>query len=55
MCVPLDYLTCEKNGAIEMQHLTIIELAMCVCKSTPIERLMSPSPKSQVTFASVFS
>ena len=20
VCVPLNYLTCEKNGAIEMQH-----------------------------------
>ena len=38
-------------------HLTIIELTMwpCVCGNRFIKRLMSPSPKSQVMFASAFS
>ena len=40
-------------------HLTIIELTMWpsgrVCGNRLLERLMSPSPKSQVMFASAFS
>ena len=43
-------------------HLPIIELAMYVCMYVShvldrklLERLMSPSPKSQVMFASAFS
>ena len=43
-------------------HLPIIELAMYVCVYVShvldrklLERLMSPSPKSQVMFASAFS
>ena len=43
-------------------HLPIIELAMCLCVYVShvldrklLERLVSPSPKSQVMFASAFS
>ena len=47
---------------IMARYLPIIELAMCVCMYVShvldrklLERLMSPSPKSQVMFASAFS
>ena len=36
-------------------YVTIIELAMCVYVNRLLERLMSPSPKSQVMFAHAFS
>ena len=47
---------------IQTKHLPIIELAMCVCMYVShvldrklLERLMLPSQKSQVMFASAFS
>ena len=50
------------NDCYMSGHLPIIELAMCVCMYVShvldrklLERLMSPSPKSQVMFASAFS
>ena len=41
----------------QSRYLTIIELIMCacVCGNRLLERPMSPSPKSQVMFASAFS
>ena len=38
-----------------IMHLTIIELTMRPCGSRLLKRLMSPSPISQVMFASAFS
>ena len=52
--------TCECQSIISaFNNLIIIELAVCVavcvCGSRLLERLMSPSPKPQVMFASAFS
>ena len=55
-----DYAYCRvyNNGINDVVHLvsylTIIELTSRVCDRL-LERLMSPSPKSQVMFASAFS
>ena len=56
-------ITCYNTIYTSLQYLTIIELTMwlagwpCVCGNRLLERLMSPSPspKSQVMFASAFS
>ena len=50
---------CNRVRHCIKQYLTIIELAMWlvgrVCGNQLLERLMSPSPKSQVMFAPAFS
>ena len=48
-------LCCYSPYCDQSRYLTIIELIMCACGNRLLERPMSPSPKSQVVFASAFS